>query len=88
MQLLKSNSDGTNQTVGELDLTNYGSPAQAVEYARTQSEGGFVTMLGQFDQPLQGGESETKPGDPPPPVWTPSILAVFNNGSQIVCYVV
>lgn len=88
MQLFKSNPDGSDQTISELDLTNYGSPAAAVEYGRASSEGGLITLLGQFEQPFQADPGETKPGDPAPPVWTPSILAVFNNGAQIVCYIV
>ena len=88
MQLLKSNQDGSEQTISELDLVAYGSPSAAIEYGRSQSEGGFITMLGQFEQPLQGAGGEPKPGNPPPPAWIPSILAVSNNGSQIVCYIV
>jgi hypothetical protein len=85
MQILKSNPDGSSQTIAELGA--YGSPAEAIEIGRSASEDGFVTMLGQFDQPLQGGGGETKPGDPEPPAWIPQILAVFNDGSQIACYI-
>lgn len=86
MQLLKSNPDGTGQTISELDLTQYGSPSAAIEYGRSQSEGGFVTLLGGDFNP-QPPPPEPKPGDPQPVPYIPAILAVFNDGNQIVCYI-
>jgi hypothetical protein len=85
MQLLKSNPDGNGQTIEEVPP--HGSVAEDIEYGRAASEGGFITLLGQFEQTLEGGGGEPKPGDPPPLAWIPQILAVFNNGSQIVCYI-
>jgi hypothetical protein len=83
MQILKSQQDGSGQTIEELQA--YSSPSQAIEMGRSASEGGLITMLGQFEQPLQGG-GEPK-SDDAPPTFDPQILAVFNNGAQIVCYI-
>lgn len=87
MQLFKSNPDGnvSGQTIEEVPPQS--SVALEIEYGRAASEGGFITMLGQFEQTLQGGGGESKPGDPPAPTWIPQILAVFNDGNQIVCYI-
>jgi hypothetical protein len=85
MQIFKANLDGSGQAIE--DLGAYGSPSEAIEIGRAASESGFITMLGQFEQPLQGSGGELKPGDPPASIWIPQILAVFNNGAQILCYI-
>lgn len=84
MQILKSNQDDSGQTIGEVPPQQ--SVADEIECGRVASEGGFITLLGgDFNpQPIP----IVKLCDPPPPPYYPAVLAVFNNGAQVVCYIV
>lgn len=88
MQILKSNPDGSGQTIEEVPPQS--SVANEIEYGRAASVGGFITLLGGGFRPgpLEPPPIDPKPGEEPPPPAIPSVLAVFNNGAQIACYIV